>query len=179
MQFDRGYVISYFVTEPVVKTGRPLVVIAEDVNLDMLGSARRVRIERENTKEEIQVRIQQLRQQIAGTTSDYDREKLEERVAKLAGSVALNPRRRRNRSRGEGTERPRRRRPSRGHRRQRGNGWQGPRERSLFPRCQATEWTVAAQCDPYRRQTRIGFEPGSRLLDNERMVSGYPSLGDQ
>jgi chaperonin GroEL len=63
----------------------------------MLGRARRVRIDRENTtiidgagkKEDIQARIRQLRQQIADSTSDYDREKLEERVAKLAGGVAV------------------------------------------------------------------------------------------
>jgi chaperonin GroEL len=69
----------------------------ENVSLDMLGRARRVRIDRENTtiidgagkKEDIQARIRQLRQQIADSTSDYDREKLEERVAKLAGGVAV------------------------------------------------------------------------------------------
>jgi len=59
--------------------------------------ARRVRVERENTtivdgadkKDEIQARIQQIRQQIEDTTSDYDREKLHERLAKLAGGVAV------------------------------------------------------------------------------------------
>ena len=69
----------------------------ENVSIDMLGRARRVRIERENTtiidgagkKEDIEARIRQLRQQIADTTSDYDREKLEERLAKLAGGVAV------------------------------------------------------------------------------------------
>ena len=186
MQFDRGYISPYFVTnaekmiaeledpyilihekklsslqpllpllEQVVQSGRPLVIIAEDVegevlatlvvnrlrgglrvaavkapgfgdrrtamlediavvtggqviseelgialdrvSLDMLGRARRVRIERENTtivdgagrKEEIQARIRQIRQQIEDTTSDYDREKLQERLAKLAGGVAV------------------------------------------------------------------------------------------
>src|ERR1700719_166948 len=186
MQFDRGYISPYFVTnaekmlaefedpyilihekklsslqpllpllEQVVQSGRPLVIIAEDVEgevlatlvvnrlrgglrvaavkapgfgdrrkamlediavvtggqviseelgialdkvrLDMLGRARRVRIERENTtivdgagnKEEIQARIRQIKQQIEDTTSDYDREKLQERLAKLAGGVAV------------------------------------------------------------------------------------------
>jgi chaperonin GroEL len=69
----------------------------ENVTLDMLGRARRVRIERENTtivdgmgkKEDIQARIRQIKQQIKDTTSDYDREKLQERMAKLAGGVAV------------------------------------------------------------------------------------------
>jgi chaperonin GroEL len=63
----------------------------------MLGRARRVRIERENTtivdgagnKDDIQARIRQIKQQIEDTTSDYDREKLQERLAKLAGGVAV------------------------------------------------------------------------------------------
>jgi len=69
----------------------------ENVTLDMLGKAKRVRIEKENTtvidgagaKEDIQGRIAQIRQQIEETTSDYDREKLQERLAKLAGCVAV------------------------------------------------------------------------------------------
>jgi chaperonin GroEL len=186
LQFDRGYISPYFITnaekmitefedpyllihekklsgvqpllpllEQVVQAGRPLVIIAEDVEgevlatlvvnrlrgglrvaavkapgygdrrkamlediaivtggqmitdelgiklenvtLDMLGRARRVRVERENTtivdgmgkKEDIQARIRQIKQQIEDTTSDYDREKLQERMAKLAGGVAV------------------------------------------------------------------------------------------
>jgi chaperonin GroEL len=186
MQFDRGYISPYFITnaekmiaefedpyllihekklsslqpllpllEQVIQSGRPLVIIAEDVEgevlatlvvnrlrgglrvaavkapgfgdrrkamlediavvtggqliseelgialdkvrLDMLGRARRVRIERENTtivdgagnKEDIQARIRQIKQEIEDTTSDYDREKLQERLAKLAGGVAV------------------------------------------------------------------------------------------
>jgi chaperonin GroEL len=69
----------------------------ENVTLEMLGKAKRVRIEKENTtvidgagaKEDIQGRIAQIRQQIEETTSDYDREKLQERLAKLAGGVAV------------------------------------------------------------------------------------------
>jgi chaperonin GroEL (HSP60 family) len=69
----------------------------ENVTLDMLGRARRARVERENTtivdgmgkKEDIQARIRQIKQQIEDTTSDYDREKLQERMAKLAGGVAV------------------------------------------------------------------------------------------
>src|SRR5438045_6207337 len=186
MQFDRGYVSPYFVTnaekmrvemedpyvliyekklsglqellpllEAVVQTGKPLVIIAEDVEgealatlvvnklrgglkvaavkapgfgdrrkamlqdiailtggqaisedlgiklehvkLDMLGRAKKVMIEKENTtivsgsgkKAEIQARIAQIKSQIEETTSDYDREKLQERLAKLAGGVAV------------------------------------------------------------------------------------------
>ncbi len=69
----------------------------ENVTLDMLGKAKRVRIEKENTtvidgagaKQDIQGRIAQIRQQIEETTSDYDKEKLQERLAKLAGGVAV------------------------------------------------------------------------------------------
>jgi chaperonin GroEL len=186
LQFDRGYVSPYFVTntekmvaefedpyllvhekklsslqtllpllEQVVQSGRPLVIIAEDVEgevlatlvvnrlrgglrvaavkapgfgdrrkamlediaivtggevitdelgiklenatLDMLGRVRRVRIERENTtivdgagqKEDIQAGICQIKQQIEDTISDYDPEKLQERLAKFAGGVAV------------------------------------------------------------------------------------------
>jgi len=186
MQFDRGYLSPYFITnadkmvaeleepyillyekklsnlqamlpilESVVQSGRPLLIVAEDVEgealatlvvnklrgglkvaavkapgfgdrrkamlediavltggqliseelgiklenvtLDMLGRAKRVRIEKENTtivdgagkKPEIQGRIGQIKQQIEDTTSDYDREKLQERLAKLAGGVAV------------------------------------------------------------------------------------------
>src|SRR5215467_10662748 len=69
----------------------------ENVTLEMLGSAKRVRIEKENTtiidgagaKDDIVARTNQIRAQIEETTSDYDREKLQERLAKLAGGVAV------------------------------------------------------------------------------------------
>ena len=69
----------------------------ENVTLDMLGKAKKVRVEKENTtiidgagkKKDIQGRITQLRAQIEETTSDYDKEKLQERLAKLAGGVAI------------------------------------------------------------------------------------------
>src|SRR5256886_167825 len=69
----------------------------ENVTLDMLGRAKRVRVEKENTtiidgagkKDDIQGRIPQIKAQIEETTSDYDREKLQERLAKLAGGVAV------------------------------------------------------------------------------------------
>src|SRR2546427_8637313 len=199
MQFDRGYISPYFVTnadkmrvdmedpyvliyekklsglqellpllEAVVQTSKPLVIIAEDiegealatlvvnklrgglkvaavkapglrdrrkamlednailpggtmvssdlgiklenVTVNMLGRAKKVMIDKENTtivggagkKADIQARITQIKAQIEETTSDYDREKLQERLAKLAGGVAVLRRRRRDRDRGEG-----------------------------------------------------------------------------
>jgi chaperonin GroEL len=186
MQFDRGYLSPYFITnaekmvaeledsyilihekklsslqamlpvlEAVVQTGKPLLIVAEDVEgealatlvvnklrgglkvaavkapgfgdrrkamlediavltagemiaedlgiklenvtLQMLGRAKKVRIEKENTtiidgagkKHQIQARVGQIKAQIEETTSDYDREKLQERLAKLAGGVAV------------------------------------------------------------------------------------------
>jgi chaperonin GroEL len=186
MQFDRGYISPYFITnaekmrvemddpyvlicekklsglqemlpllEAVVQTGKPLMIIAEDiegealatlvvnklrgglkvaavkapgfgdrrkamlediailtsgtmvsadlgiklenVTVNMLGRAKKVMIDKENTtivsgagkKADIQARIAQIKAQIEETTSDYDREKLQERLAKLAGGVAV------------------------------------------------------------------------------------------
>ena len=186
MQFDRGYVSPYFVTnaekmkveleepyilihekklsglqtmlpllEAVVQTGKPLLIVAEDVEgealatlvvnklrgglkiaavkapgfgdrrkamlediailtggtaiaedlgiklenvtLNMLGRAKKVVIDKENTtivngagaKKDIEARVAQIKAQIEETTSDYDREKLQERLAKLAGGVAV------------------------------------------------------------------------------------------
>ena len=186
MQFDRGYLSPYFITnadkmtvelddpyilihekklsslqamlpvlESVVQTGKPLLIIAEDVEgealatlvvnklrgglkvaavkapgfgdrrkamlediailtagemiaedlgiklesvtLPMLGRAKKVRIDKENTtiidgsgkKKDIESRVNQIKAQVEETTSDYDREKLQERLAKLAGGVAV------------------------------------------------------------------------------------------
>ena len=69
----------------------------ENVTLDMLGTAKRVNITKDDSvvvdgagsKKDIQARVGQIRSQIENTTSDYDREKLQERVAKLAGGVAV------------------------------------------------------------------------------------------
>ncbi|MBU5461508.1 chaperonin GroEL [Lachnoclostridium sp. MSJ-17] len=69
----------------------------KDTTMDQLGTARQVRIEKENTiivdgagdKDAIKGRVAQIRQQIETTTSDFDREKLQERLAKLAGGVAV------------------------------------------------------------------------------------------
>src|ERR1035441_7620380 len=69
----------------------------ENVTLEMLGKAKKVLIDKDNTtivegsgkKADIQARCKQLRAQIEETTSDYDKEKLQERLAKLAGGVAI------------------------------------------------------------------------------------------
>jgi chaperonin GroL len=69
----------------------------KETTIDMLGTARQVKVDKENTtivegagaKEEIEGRISSIKAQIADTTSDYDREKLQERLAKLAGGVAV------------------------------------------------------------------------------------------
>jgi len=69
----------------------------KETTVDMLGQARTVRVDKENTlivegagaKEEIEARVGQIKAQIAETTSDYDREKLQERLAKLSGGVAV------------------------------------------------------------------------------------------
>jgi chaperonin GroEL len=69
----------------------------ENVTMDMLGRAKKISINKDNTtivdgggdKAEIEARVAQIRQQIEETASDYDREKLQERVAKLAGGVAV------------------------------------------------------------------------------------------
>ncbi len=69
----------------------------ENVTIDMLGSAKKITITKDETtivdghgeKKEIEARVSQIRQQIEETTSDYDKEKLQERVAKLAGGVAV------------------------------------------------------------------------------------------
>lgn len=186
MQFDRGYLSPYFVTntdkmiaemdhpyilicdkkissmkellpvlEPVAQSGKPLLIIAEDVDgealatlvvnkirgaikvaavkapgfgdrrkamlediailtggqviseergytlenisIEFLGTAEKIEIDKENTtivngagkKEEIKARVNQIKAQMEATTSDYDREKLQERLAKLAGGVAV------------------------------------------------------------------------------------------
>ena len=85
-----------------VLTGGQLVsedlgIKLENVTLQMLGRAKRVIIEKEKTtivdgsgkKKDIEARVGQIKQQIEDTTSDYDREKLQERLAKLAGGVAV------------------------------------------------------------------------------------------
>jgi chaperonin GroEL (HSP60 family) len=116
----------------------------ESVTLDMLGRAKKVIIKKDDTtvidgagdKAEIEARVGQIRAQIEETTSDYDKEKLQERVAKLAGGVAVIRVGGMTEDRGEGAQGPRRRRAERdprggsGRRRRRWRrgarpGWQG------------------------------------------------------
>ena len=74
-----------------------LAIKLENVSLDMLGTAKKVEIDKDNTtivdgagsKEEIEARVGQIKKQIEDTSSDYDKEKLQERLAKLAGGVAV------------------------------------------------------------------------------------------
>ena len=74
----------------------------KDTTMDQLGRAKSVKVQKENTiivdglgeKNEISDRIAQIKAQIEETTSDFDREKLQERLAKLSGGVAVIPRRR-------------------------------------------------------------------------------------
>ncbi len=69
----------------------------KEATLDMLGKARQIKVNKDNTtivdgagsKKDIEARVAQIRAQVAETTSDYDREKLQERLAKLAGGVAV------------------------------------------------------------------------------------------
>ncbi|MCI9043599.1 MAG: molecular chaperone GroEL [Muribaculaceae bacterium] len=139
MQFDRGYISPYFMTNPekmecvmenpfillfdkkisnlkdmlpileaTAQSGRGLLIIAEDVDqealatlvvatIDVLGRAEKVTVNKETTtivngagdKDKIAARVAQIKAQIEQTKSDYDREKLQERLAKLAGGVAV------------------------------------------------------------------------------------------
>ncbi len=107
---------------------KDLGIDLEGVTIADLGTAKNVSIDNENTTiiegagstKAIQGRIAQIRQEIETTTSDYDREKLQERLAKLAGGVAVIRVGRRHRGRDEGKEGPHRGRPARHPRSHRG-----------------------------------------------------------
>src|SRR2546425_963857 len=99
MQFDRGYLSAYFVTDPErmeVVLEDPVLKL-ENIKMEDLGQAKKVTIDKDNTtiiegagsSAAIEGRVRQLRTQVEDTTSDYDREKLQERLAKLVGGVAV------------------------------------------------------------------------------------------
>ena len=109
MQFDRGYLSGYFMTDAdkmECVMDNPYILLydkkisslkLEQATLDMLGSADKVTVNKDNTtivnghgeKANIQDRVAQIKNEIENTKSSYDKEKLQERLAKLAGGVAV------------------------------------------------------------------------------------------
>jgi chaperonin GroEL len=92
------------VLEAIARQQKPLLIISEDLGIKLdsitvkdLGTAKRISVDKDNTtvvdgagaQKEIKARVETIRKQIENTTSDYDREKLQERLAKLVGGVAV------------------------------------------------------------------------------------------
>ena len=147
----------------------------ENVTLDMLGRAKRVLIEKDTTtiidgsgdKAGIAARISQIKAQIEETTSDYDKEKLQERLAKLCRRRRRHPRRRRDRNRGQGKEGPHRRRAERYPRGRRG------RHCSRRRRCSAARQGGPDRAD--RRQRRCDRRHLDRAAGRSKPRSGRSS----
>ena len=166
----------------------------ENISLEDLGRAKSIVVEKENTTivegagkpSEIQGRVSQIRRQIEETTSDYDREKLQERLAKLAGGVAVINVGAATESRNERKESPRRRRaarhPRRGgrrHRRRRRRGLdshsgchrsaQTRRRRADRRRdCEARDRGTPPRPRRQRRRGRLDHCPGSQEAQRQR-----------
>ena len=135
----------------------------ENTGLGQLGTAKTVKVDKDNTtiingagkQKDIQDRIAQIKNQIEETTSDYDREKLQERLAKLAGGVAVINVRRGHRSRDEREEAQGRRRPLPPH-----------------PRRDRTKASCAAAASPSsRRQLALDKANIAKFTDDEKI--GY------
>src|ERR687883_1133124 len=96
MQFDKGYLSPYMITDAEVIT-EEMGLKLENTKLSQLGRARKIVVDKDSTTiidgagdaEGIKARIKQLKAEIESTDSDFDREKLQERLAKLAGGVAV------------------------------------------------------------------------------------------
>ena len=142
----------------------------ENTEISQLGRAKQVKVDKENTtiiegagkQKDIKDRIAQIKVQIDETTSDYDREKLQERLAKLAGGVAVINVGRGHRGRAQGEEAPRGRRPV-GH--PRGHRGRHRRRAAASPSCRRPR--------PWRRRTspasagseKVGFKIVKRALE--------------
>ena len=158
----------------------------ENVKWEDLGDAKKVTVDKDNTtlvvddrskkkQEAIQGRVKQIRTQIEETTSDYDREKLQERLAKLVGGVARDQSRRVDRDRDEGEEGPRRGRDARD---------QGGRRRgrsspaAAWPCCARMEAVEKASKELSRRPEDRGADrhPRARRADppdrHQRRIRG-------
>src|ERR671934_13810 len=96
MQFDKGYLSPYMITD-AERITEEMGLKLENTKLSQLGRARRIVVDKDSTtiidgagdSEAIKARIKQLKSEIENTDSDFDREKLQERLAKLAGGVAV------------------------------------------------------------------------------------------